>query len=122
MAHGDGHDQTSQIDKKQPSNPSAKFIATQNADGSIFISVNTHIFNIDCQKDLRKTYLTLPIDRRYILDFDKVKFIDSAGMGLLLMLKEHQSKLDAPIEIINCNKKVLELLQHAKFNLMFIIS
>jgi HptB-dependent secretion and biofilm anti anti-sigma factor len=116
------HEQITPQDIINTPNNSTKIASSISEDGSILITVNAGTFNIECQRELRKTYTTLPTNKKYIIDFNKVKFIDSAGMGLLLMLKEHQSNFGLPIEIINCSTKVLELLKHAKFNQMFTIS
>jgi len=53
----------------------------------------------------------------FILDFNGVTMIDSSGIGMLLVLREHAGNVKANITIINSNaevKKYLDLAHIAK--------
>ncbi|MBF0444759.1 MAG: STAS domain-containing protein [Magnetococcales bacterium] len=109
-------------DNADTKEPKLKFPTSINADGSFLIAVTTEKFSFECNGELHNTFDELPQGERYIVDFKKVKYIDSSGMGLLLLLREHHGNFDIPIKIINCCDTVLQLLKFANFGQMFEIS
>jgi HptB-dependent secretion and biofilm anti anti-sigma factor len=58
-----------------------------------------------------------------IIDFAKTDFIDSAALGMLLVLRDHveKNKQDITIELINCKKEVFEILEISNFSKLFTI-
>ena len=58
---------------------------------------------------------------RHILDLSQVEFIDSAGLGMLLIAKEETAKAKSSIEIRNPSGQVQKILEIAKFTDLFSI-
>ncbi len=55
-----------------------------------------------------------------ILDFGNVEYIDSAGLGMLLLLNERIGS--KKLSLINCKGTVKDVLQIANFNKIFTIN
>ena len=51
------------------------------------------------------------IPRKVIFDFDKVSFMDSAGIGLLLGRYKNALSLGIKTEVINVNKSIYKILK-----------
>ena len=51
------------------------------------------------------------IPRKVVFDFDKVSFMDSAGIGLVLGRYKNASMLGAKVDLINVNKSVYKILK-----------
>lgn len=79
-------------------------------------------FNFSCQADFRQAYEKIPKSHRFILDFSKTSYIDSAALGMLLLLKDYAGGDDAKIEIIKCKPEVKNIFQISNFDRLFIIS
>lgn len=57
--------------------------------------------------------------RRYILDFTETTAIDSAALGMMLILRKYAGDDDADIKIINCRPELAQFLYSCKFNELF---
>ena len=51
------------------------------------------------------------IPRKIVFDFNKVSFMDSAGIGLVLGRYKNASILGSKVELINVNKSVYKILK-----------
>ena len=51
------------------------------------------------------------IPRKVIFDFNKVSFMDSAGIGLILGRYKNASILGSKVELVNVNKSVYKILK-----------
>ena len=51
------------------------------------------------------------IPRKVIFDFNKVSFMDSAGIGLILGRYKNASMLGSKVELINVNRSVFKILK-----------
>ncbi len=51
------------------------------------------------------------IPRKIIFDFDKVSFMDSAGIGLLLGRYKNATALGSKVELENVNKNIYKILK-----------
>ena len=51
------------------------------------------------------------IPRKVVFDFNKVSFMDSAGIGLVLGRYKNASMLGGKVELINVNKSVYKILK-----------
>ncbi len=58
----------------------------------------------------------------YQVDFSRVGSIDSSGIGLLLMLREHANKNRGRLEIINCTETMKTIFRAAKLDRLFAIN
>jgi anti-sigma B factor antagonist len=58
-------------------------------------------------------------ERRLILDFENVKFIDSAGIGMLLMLSAECQQAGGRMGLSGSSSAVAEILNNVTRNLIF---
>lgn len=91
---------------------------------SITISLEND-FTFHHHADFRKAYEQNLDDKKkvIIIDFAKTNFIDSAALGMLLILREYieESGKTIAIELINCRKEVFEILAISNFSKLFSI-
>ena len=78
------------------------------------------------EKNLNFTnsYLDAPagIDK-VVVDFRKVKYMDSSALGLLLLMKNYcQERGVTEFHLVNCNEAITGILQVSEFNQIFSIS
>ena len=86
-------------------------ILTQKIFGKLDISIFTE-FNNSYQDKIDSV-------SKVILDFKKVEYVDSSGLGILLVLRERSGGDDADIDIINISPGVRKILETTKFQLLF---
>ena len=55
----------------------------------------------------------------YLIDFSRVSYIDSSGLGILLNMKRTLN--DAVIDLIHCNNHIKRVLIISRFNEQFTI-
>ncbi|MBF0127600.1 MAG: STAS domain-containing protein [Magnetococcales bacterium] len=73
-------------------------------------------------RDFRETYKEQPPGSRYVLDFRRVTYMDSAALGMLLLLNEHNGPGGTDlIKMINCNPQVAKVFEIANFSRLFSI-
>jgi HptB-dependent secretion and biofilm anti anti-sigma factor len=82
-------------------------------------------FTFHYQAEFRKAY-EQNIDehtKSVLIDFARTDFIDSAALGMLLVLHEYVGKNEGKttIELINCKKEVFEILEISNFSKLFSI-
>lgn len=56
------------------------------------------------------------------LDFDEVNYLDSFGLGMLLVAKDLFVAKDKHLALVNCRGMVRETLGSSNFNKFFVIS
>jgi HptB-dependent secretion and biofilm anti anti-sigma factor len=56
------------------------------------------------------------------LDFAAVEYLDSAALGMLLMLRDKGAKLGKKVVLSHCSSTVQQLLEVANFHQLFEIS
>jgi anti-anti-sigma factor len=56
------------------------------------------------------------------VDFQKVDYLDSAALGMLLLLREKAEKADKKVLLTNCQGTVLQLFEVANFGRLFEMS
>jgi len=82
-------------------------------------------FNFHHQGEFRQAYEQNINEKTkaVLIDFGKTDFIDSAALGMLLILRDYaeQSGKTIAIELINCKKEVLEILEISNFSKLFSI-
>lgn len=82
-------------------------------------------FTFHHQGDFRQAYEKNinGLTKSIFVDFGKTDFIDSAALGMLLILREYIEKHGQAISIklINCKKEVLEILEISNFAKLFSI-
>lgn len=56
---------------------------------------------------------------KVVLDFKDVEYVDSSGLGMLLVLRERSGGDAADIDIINVNPNVKKILETTNFQHLF---
>lgn len=56
------------------------------------------------------------------LDLGGVESLDSAALGMLLLLKEHADEVSKPVVLSNCRGSVMDALRNANFDKLFCIA
>ena len=81
-------------------------------------------FVFDSHKSFRETYdqALARSDTRVIqLDMDKVEYLDSSALGMLLMLKEKAATAGMTLQIIHLKGMARQVLEIANFHKIFTI-
>jgi len=84
-------------------------------------------FNFHCQSEFRQAYEN-KVDnwtKRIVLDFSQTRYIDSASLGMMLILREYVENIgnvQHNINLVNCTKDVLEILGVTNFEKLFVIN
>lgn len=77
-------------------------------------------FDFNIRKPFRDAYSSAdPKIKHFILDMLKATYIDSSGLGMLLILKEHADQIGGSVTVINANPAVKELLELSNFGQLF---
>lgn len=86
---------------------------------TIIISVNGH-FNFSSHPDFRSSYRDFE-KKTYAatVDLKNTESLDSAALGMLLLL--HEGFSSQPVQIVNPNKIIAQVLEIAHFDTIFII-
>ena len=76
-------------------------------------------FDFGSQDAFRRTYLEVnPKPKKFIVDLSETNYIDSSGLGMLLMLREYAG--DAEVKLSQPNELVQSILETANFNRLFV--
>lgn len=82
-------------------------------------------FDFNLHRDFRQASQEL-LDNdqinQIVIDFDQVPFLDSSALGMLLLLKERAALQRKSMRLVNCKDTVLQVLEIACFNKMFVIN
>jgi anti-anti-sigma factor len=81
-------------------------------------------FDFNSFRDFRKDYdaaLENPSVRLLIVDMKNVQYIDSAALGILLLLRDHAISANKTVEIHNLHGIAKDVLEIANFQKIFTI-
>ena len=57
--------------------------------------------------------------KRYVVDFSETTYIDSAAMGMLLLLRKQAGGDSANLVIINCSPELITIFRTSSFDKLF---
>ncbi len=90
--------------------------------GEMTITVHGR-FTYDVHKDFRDAYERVdPSQLRFVVDLAYTEYMDSAALGMLLLLRERAGGDQAQIKLINCSKELLQLIKLTNFHSLFEIA
>jgi len=76
-------------------------------------------FDLSCHTGLRAAYANAPDGTEFIVDLAETSYVDSAALGMLLLLREHAQQHRGRVSLARCRGKTYELLQVANFQRWF---
>ncbi len=97
----------------------AIFQVEQSADQKKYIIFIHGVFDYRCTQDFRRMYEDWePKPEQIEVDMGKMEFVDSTGLGLLMMLRKH-ANLNNDIILTNINPDILKILKVSQFDALF---
>ena len=81
-------------------------------------------FTYDLHQQFTSAYKSLPASggRKYIIDLSRVEYMDSAALGMLLLLRERVGNERANITLSGASKNVKNILDISGFEQLFRIT
>lgn len=95
-----------------------------NIEGGIGQIVLTGQFDFNSHRDFRlacESVIANAAVKEVQIDFDKVNYLDSSALGMLLLLKEKISAANKTLVLVNCRDAVKQILEIACFGKIFTI-
>lgn len=87
-------------------------------DGCRIIKINGR-FDFSCHSAFREAYSGSPNGTEFIVDMAEASYMDSAALGMLLLLREHVQQQGGRVTITNCRGQTYDVLQIANFHRLF---
>jgi anti-anti-sigma factor len=79
-------------------------------------------FVFDVNREFREAYQQLPAHSSITVDLSATDYMDSAGLGMLVQMREYLGKDSANVAITGVNETVRTILNVANFGRLFKIS
>ena len=76
-------------------------------------------FDFSCHAAFREAYTTAPDSSEFVVDMEEASYMDSAALGMLLLLREHVQQNGGRVIITNCRGQTYDVLQIANFHRLF---
>jgi HptB-dependent secretion and biofilm anti anti-sigma factor len=90
----------------------------RNADNSTVIKISGR-FDFSCHSEFRQAYSSHPAGASIVVDMSEASYLDSAALGMLLLLRDHANATGSPVAIANCQGQPNEVLRIANFDRLF---
>jgi len=79
-------------------------------------------FDFSVQAEFREAYEKVPGSLSFILDMSGADYMDSAALGMLLLLRDYAGGEESKIELIRCTGEIKNILEISNFQKLFTIS
>jgi anti-anti-sigma factor len=76
-------------------------------------------FDFSCHTSFREAYAKAPHGSEFVIDMGETSYMDSAALGMLLLLREHVQQQGGRVSITNCSGQTYDVLQIANFHRLF---
>ena len=76
-------------------------------------------FDFEVHRDFKNAYMTLldkPAVREIEIEMSKVNYLDSAAMGMLMLLHERAKDAHKPVALLNASKEASQVMEVANFS------
>jgi len=93
-------------------------------DGDVGLIILAGQFDFSAHREFRQVCEILianPSVRELWVDFQRVVYLDSSALGMLLLLREKVSSVHKNLALINCHDSVRQVLEIACFGKIFTI-
>jgi HptB-dependent secretion and biofilm anti anti-sigma factor len=88
------------------------------SEGCRVIKINGR-FDFSCHTSFREAYNGAPNGTEFVVDMADASYMDSAALGMLLLLREHVLQQGGRVSITNCRGQTYDVLQIANFHRLF---
>jgi len=78
-------------------------------------------FTFDLNREFREAYQSCPASAQFEVDLRQADYMDSAGLGMLLQLRDYAGGDSARIAITGANETIRSVLEVANFHKLFTI-
>ncbi len=78
-------------------------------------------FDFNVHTAFREAYRDVPSTTKFVVDLTRTTFMDSAALGMLLLLREFVGEDAAGIKIKNCQPDVRKVLRVSNLDKLFIV-
>jgi anti-anti-sigma factor len=77
-------------------------------------------FDFSAHGDFRAAYQSVtPLPRKLVVDLSQADYMDSAALGMLLVLRERSGGPESNIHIVGANPFIRQLLSVSRFETLF---
>jgi anti-anti-sigma factor len=87
-------------------------------DSSVIIRISGQ-FDYLCHREFRDAYRYEPENTRFEIDLYRTEALDSAALGMLLLLRDHAGREHCDIVIRGCAPNIKRILEIASFDKLF---
>ena len=81
-------------------------------------------FDFEVHRDFKNAYMALldrPAVREIEIEMSKVNYLDSAALGMLMLLHERAKEAHKPVVLLNASCEASQLMEVANFSKIFTI-
>jgi HptB-dependent secretion and biofilm anti anti-sigma factor len=90
----------------------------RNVDNTTVIKISGR-FDFSCHNEFRQAYASHPAGGSIVVDMADASYLDSAALGMLLLLRDHATATGSPVLLSNCQGQPREVLRIANFDRLF---
>ena len=87
-------------------------------DGKTTIAINGD-FTFEVNREFRDAYQALPANKPVTVDFSHSNYVDSAGLWMLILLREHAGKDSKSVTLAGSNATIKTIFEVANFGQIF---
>ncbi|MCB1772094.1 MAG: STAS domain-containing protein [Gammaproteobacteria bacterium] len=96
-------------------------ITFSNTDGRTHLAIHGN-FVFDLNREFRKAYSQSPPGQPVTVDLSDSTYMDSAGLGMLIRLREHAGNREDSVTLTGANDAIRTILNVANFGQLFRIT
>ena len=79
-------------------------------------------FDFSVHRDFRSAYSQLePAQSNYVIDLTRTEYMDSAALGMLLVLRERAGNDPSKVKLVGCKPEIQQILDISRFDQLFTI-
>ena len=95
--------------------------STENQDGVVILTLKINKLNSEVTAQLKAEILILaqPDIKALVFDLTSVNFIDSSGLGALLLAHRQLDEHNVPINLVGVNDMVMQMLRISRIDSLF---
>jgi anti-anti-sigma factor len=79
-------------------------------------------FVFDLNRQFREAYNQVPNNRPVVVDLSQSQYLDSAGLGMLIRLRDHVGGDKSSVTLTGANDAIRTILEVANFRQLFTIT